>query len=182
MDTSIKAYNLFWELYYNNTNFKIIIDINLANKKIRFFNEEEWDKIKEQNFISPDPNIKDFQDIFLLGYNIGNCGGTSRQLSYSYDDVDRVTGTLPMLKGTLNAEKQGGHQWLETKDKIIDTSLMLVIDKSLKDKLGYIEEERLTAEQLKHMTNYQEKKEFTLDQSLKKHYKNSNFFCYFYII
>ena len=45
------------------------------------------------------------------------------------------------LKGTLNAEKEGGHYWLETPKSIIDTSLMLVIDKSLKNKLRYIEEQ-----------------------------------------
>ena len=118
--------------------------------------------------MSPYIEMKTFEDMFLLGLNIGNCGGASRQLSYSYDDVDIVSGILPMLKGTLNAEKEGGHIWLETRDKIIDTTLMLIIDKSLKQELGYIEQERLTSDKLKTMQNYQARKEFTNDPSIKK--------------
>ena len=104
--------------------------------------------------------------MFSLGYNIGNCVGTSRQLSYSYCNVDIVSGIFPLLKGTLNAEKEGGHCWLETTTNIIDTSLMLVIDKSLKNKLGYIEEQRLTAFQLANSPNYQARKEFVNDKNL----------------
>ena len=71
--------------------------------------------------------------MFLLGYNIGNCVGATRQLSYSYNGVDIVSGILPILKGSLNALKECGYCWLEALNKIIDTSLMLVIDKSLKE-------------------------------------------------
>ena len=99
---------------------------------IRYFGDDEWKRVRSQNYSSPTPEIKEFEDMFRLGYNIGNCVGASMQLSYSYDDVDIVSGTLPIIKGTLNAEKEGGHCWLETSDKIIDTSLMLVIDKKLK--------------------------------------------------
>ena len=111
--------------------------------------------------------MKEFRDMFLLGYNIGNCVGASRQLSYSYHSVDIVSGILPILKGTLNAEKEGGHCWLETLDNIIDTSLMLVIHKSLKNDLGYIEEQRLTSFQLACSPNYQARKEFVNDINLK---------------
>lgn len=104
--------------------------------------------------------------MFLLGYNTGNCVGASRQLSYSYDNVDIVSGILPILKGTLNAEEEGGHCWLETSDKIIDTSLMLVIDKSLKNSIGYIEEQRLTSSQLASSTYYQARKDFVNDRNL----------------
>ena len=168
-NTDIPAYNLFHQLYKDDERFRNIIDENLANGKIRFFNEEEWSKIESQNFMSPSDEMKTFTDMFLLGYNIGNCAMASRQLSFSYDDVDIVSGTLPMIKGTLNAEKVGGHVWLETKDAIIDTSLMLVIDKSLKDAIGYIEEERLTSDKLKTMSRYQARKEFTNDPSIRKH-------------
>ena len=44
---------------------------------------------------------------------------------------------------------------------------MLIIDKSLKEKFGYIEENRITANQLKQDHNYQARKEFTNDQNLK---------------
>ena len=168
MDTSIKAFNLYWQLYYNNRDFKTLIDEGFKNKQIRYFNDEELNKIRNQNFIHPtDPNIKEFEDIFNLGLNIGSCVFTSRQLSYSYNDVDLVSGTIEFLKGTFNAEEFGGHAWIETKDTIIDTSLMLVIDKSLKEKFGYVEENRITTSQLRQNPNYQARKEWTNDLYLK---------------
>lgn len=167
MDTSIKAFDLFWQLYQNNHSFKKLIDDSFKNNQIRFFNEEELNKIKSQNFIHPiNPDIHEFEDIFILGKNIGNCVGISRQLSYSYNNVDLVSGILPILKGTINAKDLGGHAWIETKDSIIDTSLMLVIDKSLKDAFGYIEENRITSNELKKDQFYQSRKEWTNDQNL----------------
>ena len=91
----------------------------------------------------------------IIESNLGNCVGTSRQLSYSYNNVDIVSGILPILKGTLNAEKEGGHCWLETPTSIIDTSLMLVIDKSIKDEIGYMEEQRVSHVQVLSSKNYQ---------------------------
>ncbi|MGM9881323.1 MAG: hypothetical protein ACI31S_00565 [Bacilli bacterium] len=168
MNTSIKAYDLFWSLYNNNDSFKKLIDVNLNNGNVRFFDDTEWNKIYSQNFMSIIPEMKEFIDMFLLGYNIGNCVGATRQLSYSYNDVDIVSGILPILKGSLNATKEGGHCWLETSNEIIDTSLMLVINKSLKEKFGYIEEQRVTSYQLSAMPYYQERKKFVNDTSLKK--------------
>ena len=167
MNTDIKAYKLFWNLYNSNKEFHNLIDNGLSNGSIRYFNELEWNKITEQNFMSPIKELNEFSDMFMLGYNIGNCVGTSRQLSYSYDDVDIVSGILPILKGTLNAEKEGGHCWLETDDYIIDTTLMLVIDKSLKKEFGYIEEQRITKEMLRSMPNYQARKDFVNDIGLR---------------
>ena len=162
MDINSKAYELFWEFYNNNDKFKNLIDINFSLGKVRFFNDQEFEKINSQNFILPIEleDVQEFIDMFRLGYNIGNCVGMSRQLSYSYNNVDIVAGILPILKGTLNAEREGGHCWLEDDRHIIDTSLMLVIDKSLKDDFGYIEEERLTSSKLRLMQNYQARKEF----------------------
>ena len=168
MDTNSKAFSLFWEIYRKDSDFCKIIDEGFENGKIRFFNDNEWNKIDSQNFVSPIKEMKEFRDMFLLGYNIGNCVGASRQLSYSYHRVDIVSGILPILKGTLNAEKEGGHCWLETLDYIIDTSLMLVIHKSLKNTLGYIEEERLTSYQLASSPNYQARKEFVNDKNLSR--------------
>lgn len=164
---NLKAYSLFNELYNSNFQFKCFIDKNMANGLIRFFNDEEWNKIKNQNFISPSPEMNEFIDMFTLGYNIGNCVGASMQLSYSYSDVDIVSGVLPLIKGTLNAEKEGGHCWLETPKYIIDTSLMLVIAKSLKQEFGYIEEQRITSYQLRLSDRYQSRKEFVTDTSLR---------------
>lgn len=110
--------------------------------------------------------------MFALGYNIGSCVFTSRTLSYSYNDVDIVTGILPVLKGTKNAEEEGRHGWLERDDEIIDTSLLLVIDKTLKKDLGYIEEYRLTQFDLNRNPRYQSRKEYVNDLSLRP--KKSN--------
>lgn len=167
MDIKGKAFALFWEIYYKNSDFSKLIDKNFATGKIRFFNDNEWNKIDSQNYVSPIEEMKEFRDMFILGYNIGNCVGASRQLSYSYNRVDIVSGILPILKGTLNAEKEGGHCWLETENHIIDTSLMLVIDKSLKNILGYSEEQRLTSSQLSSSSNYQARKEFVNDKNLR---------------
>ena len=168
MEEYFNAFSLFRNLYKKNNKFKSLVDINMENGKMRFFDDNEFDKIKKQNFISPIPQMKEFIDMFILGYNIGNCAGACRQLSYSYNNVDIVSGILPMLKGTLNAEKEGGHVWLETPDFIIDTSLMLVIDLSLKSSLGYIEEQRVTYSQLASSPNYASRKEFVNDGNLKK--------------
>lgn len=167
MNKDIKAYSLLLELCNTNATFKEIFEFNLLKGKLRFFQDEEWDKIKSQNFVSPIKEMKEFEDLFILGYNIGNCVGTSRQLSYSYNNVDIVSGILPLLKGTLNAEKEGGHCWLETANYIIDTSLMLVIDKSLKNEIGYIEEQRVTSFQLASSPNYQARKDFVNDINLR---------------
>jgi len=164
----MEAYRLFYDLYNNNLTFKNLIDKSRNEGKIRDFGDDEWNKIKSQNYDPPTPELKEFIDLFIFGYNIGNCVNTSIQLSYSYNDVDIVSGILPILKGTLNAEKVGGHCWLETSNFIIDTSLMLVIDKSLKSDFGYQEEQRITAHQLRLSTNYQTRKEFTNDRFLKK--------------
>lgn len=169
MNNSIKGLDLFYHLYNTNVSFKKIIDENFKNGKIRFFNDEEWDKIKNQNFISPIPELKTFADMFILGYNIGNCIGASRQLSYSYRNVDIVSGKLPLIKGTLNAEKEGGHGWLENDKYIIDTSLMLVIDKSLKETIGYIEERRITAHELSTSPIYKARREYVNDKNINRH-------------
>ena len=40
MDTDIKGYDLFWELYNNNSKFKNTISKNMELGKIRFFNDK----------------------------------------------------------------------------------------------------------------------------------------------
>lgn len=165
----IKAYELFIELCEKNEDFKLMVYDNMEKKLVRFFSDEEWNKIENQNFIPPEgvTEFKEFSEMFELGYNIGNCIGTSRQLSYSYRDVDLVSGILPILKGTRNAELEGGHGWLETREYIIDTSLMLVIHKSVKSDFGYIEEERVTYSRLLKNAMYQQRKEFVNDRYLR---------------
>lgn len=165
-----EAFNLFYSLYNKNANFHRIIDKGMKEGKIRFFNSTEWNKIESQNYRKNPrvPKIEEFSDMFKYGLNIGNCGGASRQLSFSYDDVDWVAGILPILKGTRNAEKEGGHMWLENRSSIIDTSLMLVIDKSYKSELGYIEESRIRSYTLNSDRMYSTAKEFATSRDFKK--------------
>jgi len=163
-----KAFDEIKELCEKYSDFKSLVLENLKNGRIRYFNNEEWDRINSQNYIPPIKNVKGLADMFRLGYNIGDCQGMSYQLSYSYNDVDIVSGILPILKGTRNAEQEGGHCWLETSDYIIDTTLMLVIDKSLKRDFGYIEESRLTQQQLNSSPRYLARKEFVNDRSIRR--------------
>jgi len=169
MQPDSKAFELFWQIYNSDEHFKEVVSTNMESGKIRFFNEEEWNKINSQNYMPRMNGVKEFIDVFTLGYNIGDCVGTSKQLSYSYNNVDIVAGTVPIFIGTLNAEKEGGHRWLETPTHIIDTSLMLVIHKSLKSEIGYVEEERITSYQLSTNHQYQMRKEFVNDPSFRKH-------------
>lgn len=167
-----KAYDLFNKLYSENIQFKYFVNKYMELGLVRFFNEEEWDKIKSQNFsLDLSSDVKEFYDLFILGYNYGSCVTTSKLLSYSYNDVDLVSGILPLIKGLKNSEKLGGHCWLENAKYIIDTSLMLIIDKSLKEDFGYQEEHRITSYQLSRDSIYQKTKEFVNDKSLKKKIK-----------
>ena len=162
----IRAFGLVKELMEKNEKFCMLVKKGLADGTIRYFGEEEWKKINKQNYIGPTAELNEFYDLFLLGYNIGNCAGTARQLSYSYNNVDIVSGTVELLKGTLNAEKEGGHCWLENDAHIIDTSLMLIIDKKLKSDIGYIEEQRVTQNMLRRNYIYMLRKEFVNDDSI----------------
>lgn len=168
MTNDIKGYALLQKLRQNNNGFAQLIDQGLKSGKIRFFDQNEWDKIASQNFCSQIPEIVDFLDMFKSGYNIGNCVGVCWQLSFSYSNVDVVSGRLDILTGTLNAEKEGGHCWLETFDKIIDTTFLLVIDKSLKSDFGYIEEQRITADNLRTNSRYMARKEFVNDPTINQ--------------
>lgn len=163
-----KAFDLFWQLYNSDMEFQNKVLEGMKQGKIRFFSEIEWEKIRSQNYLSRIPGVNEIIDLFIQGYNIGNCANMAMELSYSYNDVDIVSGILPILKGTKNAEEVGGHVWLENDDAIIDTSLMLVIDKNLKDVMGYIEEQRITKSALRTNRRYQSRKSFVNDTSLRK--------------
>lgn len=165
---NIKNYPFLEELKEKDKNFKKILEDNLLNGKIRRFDETEWNLIKNQNCLVLPGDSQSFYEMFEKQQNIGNCAFMAPQLSYSYDNVDIVSGTLNILKGTKNAEKEGGHVWLETDKDIIDTSFLLIIDKDLKEELGYKEEQRITKTDLKRNEMYQMRKEIVQMQSSKK--------------
>ena len=105
-----------------------------------------------------------FVDVFIDGNNQGYCTVCAKQVSYSLDTCYICGGILPILKGTSNCP-DGSHTWIEYQDKIIDTTLMLIIDNSLKNDLGYIEENRYNPN---NDPVYSAAKEFTNDASLRK--------------
>lgn len=169
LDNNIKGFGLLKELYQTNQEFRAVLDKGIQLGHIRFFGKEEFEKMRHQNYISPTLDVNTLEDMYIMGYNIGDCKGMSFQLSYSYNDVDIVTGINHFLKETKNS-LQGGHLWLETKTDIIDTSLMLIIDINYKKEMGYQEDYRITASDLRKSQMYQSRKEWTNDPyiNLKK--------------
>lgn len=155
-----KCYNLLIDLVTNYEDFKNIIIDGIKTNMITGFSDDLWEKINSQNIRI----INNFDDVFREGLNIGNCTKASKQLSYSFSSCYICGGTLPILVGTKNC-KDGSHTWIEYEGKIIDTSLMLIIDKSFKNKIGYKEENRYNPNIDK---NYLAAKDFTLDKNLKK--------------
>ncbi len=156
-----KCYDELKRIIKNNEEYKKIIETGYLEGKIKGFDDKMWTRIKEQNIRI----INSFEDVFIEGMNIGNCTGTSLQLSCSFDGCYICGGELPILKGTLNCP-DGSHTWISFKNKIIDTSLMLIIDeKYAREIMGYIEENRRNPMENKY---YQARKEYTRDRNLRK--------------
>ena len=160
--SSYKCYDTIKKLLKENERFLSIIIKGIQEGKIQGFSAELWDKLAKQNLRSR--GVKSFVDVFVDGYNQGYCTVCSKQVSYSLDTCYLCGGVLPILKGTINCP-EGAHTWIEYKDKIIDTTLMLVIDKTLKTELGYIEENRYNPN---NDPIYSATKEFTNDSSIKR--------------
>lgn len=161
-DKDFKCYDTLKKLLLKNENFREVIKKGINENKIWGFDKELWEKLSKQNLRSP--KVKSFIDVFKDGYNQGYCTVCAKQVSYSLDTCYLCGGILPILKGTTNCP-EGSHTWIEYKDAIIDTTLMLVIDKEYKQKLGYIEETRYNPN---IDPIYNATKEFTNDESLKR--------------
>lgn len=155
-----KCYNELKKLIVNNPKFKEVLIRGIATGKVYGFSDELWEKINEQNI----RGINSFEDVFRDGANIGFCTVAAKQLSYSLNGVYLCGGTLPILEGSINCP-DGGHTWILNGENIIDTTLMLVIDKEYSKKLGYIEENRYNPS---NDYVYNVTKDFTLDKSMKK--------------
>lgn len=158
-----KNYKCFSELIrllQENKNFREIVISGLAEGKIRGFDEELWEKIHAQNI----KRIDNFEDVFIHGANIGYCTVASKQLSYSLDTCYLCGGTLPLLMGTKNCD-DGSHTWILYNDKVIDTTLMLIINKDYIEKIGYNEENRYNPN---IDPIYAATKEFTNDSNIRK--------------
>ena len=100
-------YRCFDELKHlilTNESFKNIIIEGYRDGKITGFDEDLWEKIRNQNI----RRIPNFEDVFKDGANIGYCTVASKQLSYSLDTCYLCGGILPILKGSRNCP-DGNH-------------------------------------------------------------------------
>lgn len=157
-----KCFQELRRLSKENENFRQTLVEGYLNGKITGFTEEIWKKIQEQNI----RRIPSFEDVFRDGANIGYCTVAAKQLSYSFDRCYLCGGVLPILKGSVNCE-DGSHTWLEVQNKIIDTTLMLILDKEYSEKIGFVEQNRYNPN-LDPV--YVAAKEFTRDKSISKSY------------
>lgn len=156
-----KCYDELKRLIMNNIEFRNILIQGIMEGKISGFNSELWQKIINQNI----RRIDNFDDVFRDGANIGYCTVASKQLSYSLNSPYICGGILPILKNTKNCN-EGEHTWILHDGKIIDTTLMLIIDEEYSRKIGYIEENRIdpTIDPI-----YNAAREFCLDESIRNH-------------
>lgn len=158
-----KCFDELKRLLKTDDKFRETIKMGYIHGKVYGFDNELWQKISEQNV----RRINSFEDVFKDGANIGYCTVSSKQLSYSFEQCDICGGTLPILKGTRNCE-DGRHTWIQCENEIIDTSLMLIIDKSYAERIGYIEENRYDPN---IDPIYLATKKFTNDKSFKENRK-----------
>lgn len=156
-----KCYDELKRLLSENESFRTQITNGFLNGQVSGFDEDLWKKIQDQNIRV----INNFEDVFRDGANIGYCTVASKQLSYSLNNCFICGGVLPLIIGTKNSP-DGSHTWVFQDGKVIDTTLMLVMDQEFANQIGYIEENRYdpTID-----PNYVAAKEFALDSSLKSH-------------
>lgn len=154
------CYNELKKLFESDETFRQNVIEGCLSEKISGYTEELWEKIRSQNI----RGINNFEDVFRDGANIGYCTVASKQLSYSLDGCYICGGILRVLQGSKNSE-DGSHTWIWKDHKIIDTTLMMIIDDKYAERLGYIEENRYDPN-LDPI--YMAAKDFTLDQNIGK--------------
>lgn len=155
-----RCYDTLKNLLKNNVQFANAVKKGIDTGKITKFSSELWDKIRNQNIRI----INNFEDVFVNGANIGYCTVASKQLSYSFNECFICGGVLPVLKNTPNCI-DGSHTWINYNGKIIDTTLMLIIDEDFANEIGYKEQNRYNPNL---DSIYLAAKEWTNDSSLKK--------------
>lgn len=160
--SNYKGLAVLKDLLQNEELFNLFLK-HMESGKILPFDDQDFSKIENQNI----RGINNFIDVFREGFNIGCCTPTSKQLSYSFDNVDLVSGLMENLKGTKNSPN-GEHSWMEVDGYIYDTTLMLKIDKSLAKELGYKEENRIMYSQLCCDKFYSCTKDYTNDSELRR--------------
>ena len=159
---NFKCYDTLKKLLLENEEFRRVIKNGISENKIWGFSQELWSKLANQNLRSP--KVNSFIDVFKDGANQGFCTVCAKQVSYSLDSCYLCGGILPILKGTANCP-EGNHTWIEYQNVIIDTTLMLVIDKKYKQLLGYVEKNRYDPSK---DPIYNATKDFTNDFTIKR--------------
>lgn len=157
--SNYKCYDELKKLLNDNKQFKEAVIDGVLQGQVAGFDEELWRKIHDQNI----RGIANFEDVFRDGANIGYCTVASKQLSYSLNKPFICGGVLPIIEGTKNSP-DGSHTWIFSEGKVIDTTLMLVMDPDFASRVGYIEENRYDPS---IDAIYMATREFTLDSSLK---------------
>lgn len=155
-----KCYEILKSLLNSNPEFKNLIEKGIEEGKLSGFNEQLWDMIRAQNI----RGINSFEDVFIDGANLGYCTVAAKQLSYSLNTCYICGGVLPILAGTNNCT-DGSHTWISADSKVIDTTLMLIIDENYSKSIGYIEENRYDPNV---DPIYLATKEWTNDKGIKK--------------
>ncbi|NLC47976.1 MAG: hypothetical protein GX758_01270 [Tenericutes bacterium] len=160
---NIKGSKLLEEMLQNNK-FKTLVAKGILENKIKpLLTEEFIEKMEQQNC----RGYSSVYNIFVDGKNIGTCNATSTEISYMFNNVDLVGGINPFFEGTP-ASPNGVHSWLETDKELLDTSTLMIVDKSYIKSLEYNENIRFNSHNLFSNTNYQLAKEFACDRSLKR--------------
>lgn len=162
------CFNLIKEKLEYDFEFKKIIEEGIINNKIVGFDEDLWNTIN----IIKTRTYKSFFDVFKDGMNIGSCTFTSEELSYGFKKVDLVSGIMKYIKGSKSS-LNGEHSWIEDDYYIYDTSLLLIIDKSYKDKMGYVEYRRIDSNFLYQNKMYEIAKEFAFRDGNYKYYRSN---------
>lgn len=98
--------------------------------------------------------VKTMKEVYELGFNIGNCGLTSRYFAIAMPKAELAYGTLTLLKGTKRSIT-GNHAWTIIDDYYIDSTLRLMIPKDVASKLGYTVEKVLAYDSARMLSEYQ---------------------------
>lgn len=121
---------------------------------------------------SLEKNAHTLEEIYQKGFNIGNCGLTSRYIARRFDEAELFYGHATLLIGTKNSE-DGDHAWTIINNHVIDSTLMLCIPINEAEKLGYVPEKQIEHECARLLSEYNVyDNEYNLDQSIT--YKKTN--------
>ena len=117
-------------------------------------------------------NAHTLEEIYQKGFNIGNCGLTSRYIARRFDEAELFYGRATLLIGTKNSE-DGDHAWTIINNHVIDSTLMLCIPINEAEKLGYVPEKQIEHECARLVSEFNVyDNEYNLDQSIT--YKKTN--------